>query len=326
MADVAGIAMSAAAADRAASVRAASRIVGVFGSRSSRRLNCVGADWLTLRSGRGSRPSLGVTEQRTASPRRRSSLAQHVRQRCALHRAHELAVDGPAVPIAHDVVVGILRDERRRDAALDDVPRRRARRREVRPRSAFGGRFLTCGCFAPRRRSACRRASSRRDRRRSASGPTAPSETRCAKASSRGRAPSGESSSTRQPIDPFGRRNRIRRSPTPGRRHRTDLDAGVDDLRAADERPGAHGPVVREVTLPGHRLRAQREVPHVRLGRDRHLVRPPARALVARPGERLVDLARDLRREVEVRPGRVAARRRPAELLPGDDRGRCASA
>ena len=80
----------------------------------------------------------------------------------------------------------------------------------------------------------------------------------------------------------------------PSRVHGTELDTRVDDLRPAHERPRTHGLVVWEVALARHRLRAEREISHVRLARRRDLIGPPARTLVARAREGLVDLARDL--------------------------------
>lgn len=82
-------------------------------------------------------PSDGVTVHETRWPGRKS-VAQHIRKRRASHRANELPADPPAVAVAQDCVVRILRDEGGEYDALD-IRRRNAqpdaavvRRRDVR--------------------------------------------------------------------------------------------------------------------------------------------------------------------------------------------------
>ena len=99
----------------------------------------------------------------------------------------------------------------------------------------------------------------------------------------------------------------------------SELDACVDRPRADDERTGALRLVVRKGRLRDEGLLAEGQVAHVRLRGIRGLVGEAARALVARARPRLDDLAADLGREVQMRPARVPARRRPAELLTGHD-------
>ena len=211
-------------------------------SKSARLARAAGSRRSTV--GPESRPSLGVTVQRTVFPRRATRSPQHVRERRALHRADELAVDAPAVAVAHDVEVGILGDERRRDPALRRRPSPSGSPARARRGYRVRRSVPDVAPLARRRRKTCRRAflpsevdddPPAADARRSV--------TRCANVPvpvpvvrTQGRRPL-----SRRPLRSAGG-SRIRNSPSPRRRDRADLDARVDDLRPAHERPRAAPP------------------------------------------------------------------------------------